>query len=162
MLSLPWGLAGTVPKGWATGGSAGGLWSLGIAEVCPHLVQAQAGLIPCCHQPMQCQWVLGTCGSSAACVSMPGSPTEMGISVPGSPTEMGTSVATTCPPLSCSAQWHHHCAPAAGHSQSCSRPGSIPHFSTQHPCVASSTARLGPGGDIRVQEGWGGPHDLEP
>lgn len=89
MLSLPWGLAGTVPKGWATGASAGGPWSLGIAEVCPHLVQDQVGLIPCCHQPMQCRWVLGTCGSSpAGCVSMPGSPTEM-----------GTSVATTWPPL---------------------------------------------------------------
>lgn len=59
-------------------------------------------------------------------------------------------------PLSCPALWHHHHVPAAGHSQSCSQPGRNPHSFTQHPSVASSTARLGPGGDIRVQEGWGG------
>lgn len=66
---------------------------LGIAGGCLHLVQAHVGLSLCNHHPIQCWWVLGTCGSSpAACISLPSSPTEM-----------GTSMATTWPP-SCPGQ----------------------------------------------------------
>ena len=126
-------------------------------------------------------WVLGTCGSSpAGCIFMPGSPIEMGTSVvtawlpaPSSPPTAGLSSSVGpaaspgccgagCPALGCPVgPLHPSCwalpelLPARQHPmQSVSPP--------QHTCVVSSVARLGLGGDTRVQEGWGGdPHDLE-
>lgn len=127
-----------------------GLWAL--QKFVPTLCKLRLGSSRAVTSPCS----VGGCWAPVAHLLLPASPCLVPLQKWGPPwLQPG-------PPLSCSAQWHHHCAPAAGHSQSCSRPGSIPHSSTQHPCVASSTARLGPGGDIRVQEGWGGPHDLEP
>lgn len=64
MLSLPWGLTRTVPKGWATGGSVMVFWALQeVVSTCassgwaqpvlspPHAVSVSAGhlwLISCC------------------------------------------------------------------------------------------------------------------
>lgn len=119
-------------------------------------------------------WVLGTCGSSpAGCIFMPGSlietgtsvaaawlPTPSSLSAAGLFSSVGPAASLGCCGAGCPAPG---CPMGPAHPDCWAQPELLPARQhptqstppPQHPCVASSVARLGLGGDMRVQEGVG-------
>lgn len=102
MLSLPWGLAGTVPKGWATGGSqeGRGLWAL--QKFVPTLCKLRLGSSRAVTSPCS----VGGCWAPVAHLLLPASPCLVPLQKwgppwlqPGPPCPVQLSGITTVPQL---------------------------------------------------------------